>query len=273
MLATHPEISVIMSVYNGGSFLKQAIESILNQEFQNFDFIIVNDGSDDDTSKILDEYSKIDERIKVINNEEKRGLTFSLGLAIAKSNAPFFARMDADDLSLPDRLGKQLDFVKNNPEVAVVSSNAIVIDGNGREVKKVTLPPDNLFVRLLPRRNLFVHGSTMIRRASFDIIGGYNKKFLLAQDYDLFLRFLKNGYKLANLSDYLYELRSNPGSLSVKRVWRQAYFTALSQNNYFSKDAQGVGGKVSLLWRFCYCWFFIYKLGIPALLRLLKIIK
>jgi glycosyltransferase involved in cell wall biosynthesis len=127
---SYPKVSVVMSVYNGEKYLCEAIDSILNQTFENFEFLIVNDGSTDRTLEILQSYR--DPRIKVINNERNIGLTASLnkGLKIAKGE--YVARMDADDVSFPHRLEQQKAFLDRNPRVAMVGSWAEVIDESGK---------------------------------------------------------------------------------------------------------------------------------------------
>ena len=117
---SNPFVSVVMSVYNGGEFLKDAINSILSQSYKNFEFIIINDGSSDNFSEILELYD--DERIKVLNNQENKGLVYSLNRGLLESIGKYIVRMDADDISLPNRIEKQVEFMQREPEVGVCGS-------------------------------------------------------------------------------------------------------------------------------------------------------
>jgi len=271
MLVT-PKISVVMAVYNGEKFLSAAIDSILNQTFNDFEFIIVDDGSKDESAGILAKYAQRDSRIKIIS-QPNQGLTRSLITALSLAQGDYIARMDADDESCPDRLEKLFSFMESNSTVAAVGSNAIMIDEVGRELKKVILPAVDTIKKRLTVRNLFIHGSLLMRRSACVAVGGYDITFRLAQDYDLLLRLLAHGYELSIVPDFLYRLRSTSGSLSVKRVFKQAYFTTLAQHYYFTHYPGKIVKPIMFKFRRLFCLIYIYKLGIPALLRLLKIIR
>ena len=122
-----PEISVIMSVYNGETYLKEAIESVINQTFKNWEFVIINDCSTDSTNEILAEFALMDERIKVYTNEVNLKLPTSLNKAISLSSGKYIARMDADDICLPDRFEKQFKFMEENKNVALSSCRFMTV--------------------------------------------------------------------------------------------------------------------------------------------------
>ncbi len=124
MLNNNPKISVVMASRNGERFIKEAIDSILGQTFGDFEFLIVDDGSTDLTPIIIDEYAKRDQRIKIITNSQCLGLTKSLNIAIKQAKSEFIARMDDDDICLKNRLEKQYDFVRKNPEIILLGSFA-----------------------------------------------------------------------------------------------------------------------------------------------------
>jgi len=211
----NPKISVIMAVYNGEKYLEEAIESILDQSFDDFEFIIVDDGSIDRTSEILREYAKKDERIKIITNSKNIGLTKSLNKAIEQAKGEYIARQDADDISAPERLEKQIRLLESNDNLGCVGCNASVIDENGGFIRKVVLPRTdlNLYIR---KRNCFIHGSLIFPRHVLEEINGYDEKMKLAQDYDLILRISKR-YKFGFVDEFLYFLRSGKIGISHKK--------------------------------------------------------
>jgi len=156
-------ISVIMSVYNGEKYLHEAIESILNQKYKDFEFIIIDDGSTDDTADILKTFR--DSRMKIITNHHNMGLAKSLNEGIKKSIGKYIARMDADDISHLKRLQKQFDFMENNPNCIVLGTQAIVITSQGKEICVSKLALDNKTLKTrLPKKCPFYHGSVMFRK-------------------------------------------------------------------------------------------------------------
>lgn len=208
-----PEISIVMSVYNGGSYLKGAIDSILAQTFTDFEFVIIDDGSTDESAKIIRSYS--DPRIRFLE-QENRGLVASLNRGIKLSNAVYIARQDADDLSGPTRLEKQLGYLERNPEVLIVGSSIRVIDVSGKELHdhRVLLNDTELRQELLVRSS-FAHGSVVFRKDEALKAGLYNQAFWPAEDYEFWLRLSKYG-QLGNIDEPLYKYRENSAGISMK---------------------------------------------------------
>lgn len=201
----NPKISVIMSVYNGEEYLREAMDSILNQTFTDFEFIIVNDGSTDNSLKIIETYN--DERIGIINNEKNIGLTKSLNKALKQAKGEYIARQDADDISLPNRFEKQMKYFEENPEVALLGTSAYIIDETGEIIQKcVVLAKPS--IKSLLKKNRFSHGSVMVKKEIVDKVGGYNDLLRYSQDYELWLRIAKC-YEVRNLTQMLYKLRSH----------------------------------------------------------------
>ena len=198
----NPKISVIMSVYNGERYLREAIDSILNQTFADFEFIIVNDGSTDSSPEIIRSYD--DERIRVINNETNIGLTKSLNKAITEARGEYIARQDADDISLPNRFEEQTMYFKHYPETALLGTSKYVIDEDGKILGK-RVSPANPSKSLL-KANVLTHGSVMFKKAIVDELGGYNEILRYSQDYELWLRIAKH-YEVRNLKQVLYKSR------------------------------------------------------------------
>jgi len=222
-----PKVTVLMSVYNGERYLREAVDSILNQTLKNFEFIIINDSSTDRTLKILNGYS--DPRIKIINNKENIGLTRSLnkGLSIAKGE--YIARQDADDISTPDRLEKELNFLIKRSDYAAVGSLIIVIDKNRKELHTIEKPiTDEAIKDSLKKDNCIAHGSSVIRMSCLRDINFYDNAIPKSQDYDLWLR-LSEKYKLANIPEYLYFWRYHTGNVSIKNKNEQKHYVEIAK--------------------------------------------
>lgn len=217
-----PEISVIMSVYNGARYVGEAVESILAQTEKRFEFLIVNDGSSDDSPAILDRLAAKDARIKLFH-QTNQGLIASLNFMVAQAEAPLLARMDADDISRPERFEKQLCFMKKNPQIAILGTNTDELDEHG------TLMPCDDFYPLDPadmRRQLdhkvaMCHPSVMMRRDIIRAVGGYSPLYPHCEDYDLWLR-VSEGHDITNLPDRLLLYRRSPGQISEQNLLTQA---------------------------------------------------
>jgi len=219
-----PKVSVIMSVYNGERFLHEAVESILNQPFKNFEFIIINDGSTDGSREIIESYN--DDRIVLIN-QDKTGLTKALNKGISLARGEYVARMDADDVSLPERLEHQVAFLDENPDVGLVGCNIYVIDEKGSIISMVEVPIENEEIKWkLLFRNRFGHSAIMFRKECLSIIGGYNESIIYAQDYDLWLRISQN-YNLGNLREFLHKWRLNK-STGISMIKTQEQYKSAS---------------------------------------------
>jgi glycosyltransferase involved in cell wall biosynthesis len=223
-----PKISVLMSVYNGEKYLRQAINSILSQTFKNFEFIIVNDGSSDDTYKIASSYS--DERIIIISNKKNLGLTKSLNIGLNITKGDYVARMDADDVSFPGRFEIQADFLDRNPDFGLVGSWVEYIGLKGKELGIKKNPTDySVILKKILRYNTFVHSSLMIRRSVLEKVEGYNEQFKFAQDYDLILKIAKLT-KVTNLPKVLLSYRINPQEgISFKQQKKQEWSAILAR--------------------------------------------
>jgi glycosyltransferase involved in cell wall biosynthesis len=210
-----PAVSVVMSVYNGQLFLGQAIESVQNQSFSDFEFIIINDGSTDTSPKLLKTFAAKDQRIKLIN-QQNQGLVASLNRGIKQAKGKYIARQDADDASAPQRFEKQIDYLEAHPQAAVVGSSIEVMDNADKIMHRhaVLLNDAELRQELLVR-SPFAHGSVMFRRQAAIDAGMYDQASWPAEDYDLWLRLSKFG-QLANLDEYLYIYREHGQSISAE---------------------------------------------------------
>lgn len=204
ILTLMPKISVIMSVYNCEKYLKYAVDSILNQTYKDFEFIIINDGSTDKSREILESYK--DDRIKLFNNKNK-GLTKSLNEAIGYSKGEYIARIDADDIALPERFEKQVKFLDSNPEIVMCGTWADFINEDGEILREFRRPvTDRDIKREIVFHNPFIHPSVMMRKSVFDKIGLYDESFRHAQDYELWTRIVTK-FKTANIPEKLLRYR------------------------------------------------------------------
>ncbi|MDR2056691.1 MAG: glycosyltransferase [Dysgonamonadaceae bacterium] len=180
-----------MSVYNGGKYLKEAIDSILNQTFKDFEFLIVNDASTDSTSAILSQYT--DFRIKIIENETNKGLTYSLNLMLAQSRGDYIARMDADDIALPNRLEIQHQFMEMHPEIGICGSFVESFIQGTKKRQIVRFPKTDIEIRAFAFfQSPFCHPSTMFRKKIKDKYHlQYSPLYIKSEDYALWVELLK----------------------------------------------------------------------------------
>ena len=209
------KVSVVMAVYNGEKYLREAVNSILSQTFKDFEFIIINDGSTDATREILESYR--DPRIVLIHQGHV-GLTKSLNKGITQAKGEYIARQDADDISLPERLENQIEFMESHKNIALLGTAAKIIDERGGYLHTRKYPGDYTSIQKVIREdNCFCHGSVMFKKKSFFDLGGYREIFSTAQDYDLWLRFTEN-FDVENLPTPLYIRRFNPLSITIKDI-------------------------------------------------------
>lgn len=211
-----PLISVILPVYNAQNFIKESVASILSQSYNNFELIIINDCSFDQTFSILKSIK--DERIKLINNSHNLGVSKTLNIGLKHAQGKYIARCDADDINLPGRFKKQVDFLNKHPGYCLVGSKAIWIDKDGKEldfnyplVFKDPQIRKNIFVR-----NPFIHPSVMFRTNLIKELGGYNNFFNGAEDYDLWFKMIRKG-KVFNFKEPLIKRRVHEDVITQKK--------------------------------------------------------
>jgi glycosyltransferase involved in cell wall biosynthesis len=205
-----PLVSVVMPVYNALPFLDDSIGSILGQTLSDFEFIILDDASIDNSIERLREWAARDQRIQVHESKIRLGLSGSSNAVTSKARAAIVARMDADDIAHPDRLRRQCEIIQNNPDIAVVGTLCNGIDARGSEVR----PRDRW---RLVRRSCYIpfpHGSAMFRREVFEQVGGYEETVLAGEDQDLFSRMAALG-RIVTLPDVLYSYRYHSNNATL----------------------------------------------------------
>ena len=217
--------SVIMSIYNSEKWVKKAIESILSQSEKDFEFLIIDDASIDSSFKIISEYQNLDSRIKIFKNNKNLGLTKNLNKLIKLSSSEFIVRMDADDISMPNRIECQLDLISSQKLDLCFAQTNIILE-SGEKLCKKWFPNNILFAnKYLPYINLFTHSSLVIKKTVYEENNYYNENFKKAQDWELWNRLIKKNYNFGITKSVLHSWRLHHlgSSLSLSQS---------SSNNY-----------------------------------------
>lgn len=241
-------ISVIMGVYNGGRTLKSAIKSIQEQTFDNYELIICDDCSKDDSLSILLELQKEDNRIIILRNDINSGLSASLNRCIEKASGRYIARMDDDDISHKDRLKIQYDFLENHPEYSIVGCRRNTFDSEGIWATSEFYGP--LTSRDIISGNIFTHPTVLMRKSDLNYVGGYtvSKRTSRGQDFDLWCKMYAAGYKGYILEDVLFDYYEDRHSLKepkfktryynykTHKIWRSQMGLPLKYDIYAWKE-------------------------------------
>lgn len=240
-------ISVLMGIYNCASTLVEALDSLYSQTFKDFKIILCEDGSSDDTYELAKAYADNHDNIMLIRNERNMGLNYTLTRCLEYADTEYCARMDADDISLPTRFEKQVLFLDNNPEYAVVSTPMIYFDENGdyRIGSAVECPGKNNFVKGTP----ICHAPCMVRTEALKSVGGYSDSEYLrrVEDYHLWFKMYAAGYKAYNIQEPLYKMRDD----------RNAYNRRNWENRRNEMYVKFIGFKMlGIAW---YKWIFILR--------------
>lgn len=207
MKKSKPLVSVVMPVYNAERYLAQAIESILSQTLENFELILINDASTDKTLQLIYRFRRKDKRIRLINNRKNLRMAESLNLAINLAKSDLIARMDQDDIALPNRLEVQYNFMQNYPKVAIVGNDIIIINEYDKVIGKRTYPTTSEGLKkILFRYSAFAHPTVMFRKYAFQRVKGYNPEKHPCEDIDLWFR-LGRGYEFASIPKFLLKYR------------------------------------------------------------------
>lgn len=234
-----PKVSVLMSVYNGERYIAPAIESVLKSDFEDYEFIIINDGSIDSSQKIIQQYQAQSPKIKVYEKPNS-GLTASLNFGLQKTKGEYIARLDVDDVCLPGRLSKQSQYLDFHADIALVGANAVLINHIGKKIGETSfgkLMPWQCMARIETMDTIFAHSSWMVRKEAMFELNGYDEFYKKAQDYDLLLRFIEK-YKIACLPEYLVEQRITESSLSFEGDLIQNQYATVAQLCYLLRKSE-----------------------------------
>lgn len=213
-----PQISVIMGIYNCADTLEEAVDCIINQSFTDWELIMCDDCSSDNTYEIALKTAEKDSRIKVIKNEKNLTLAPTLNKCASVAKGKYLARMDGDDICSLDRFQKEIDVLNNHPEYAVVSCQMNLFDSEG--VYRVIVHPDIPKPNDMIKRSQFCHAGCMMRKDVFDSICGYSESmdYKRVEDYDLWTRMYKAGYIGFNIQEPLYSMRDDRNALSRRTI-------------------------------------------------------
>lgn len=204
------KISILMPVYNWKIYISEAIESIINQTYTNWELIIIDDCSNDNTLDICKQYSKKNSQIKVFQNRNNIGVvkTRNKLLRLTSKSSKYIAIIDADDIAMNQRLEKQINFLEKNNTYSIIWTNTIIIDEKWKIIWKRKYPKThNQVKKTILKKDPIAQPSVMIRKSSIDKVGEYNEKFERCQDYELWFRFFDKGYKIGNLQENLTHYR------------------------------------------------------------------
>ena len=253
------KISILMGIYNCAATLTEAIDSIISQTYTNWQFIICDDGSKDNSYDIAKKYEKMDpDRFVVIKNESNIGLNSTLNRCLKIADGDYIARMDGDDVCAPTRFQKEVEFLNSHPDYAIVSTYMTTFDENGEWgcIKTLEYPQVKDFPTHVP---MFCHAPCMIRKEAFMDVGGYteDKRLLRVEDYHLWYKFYAKGYKGYNIPEALYKMRDDRNALHRRTV--KARFNGIY--------ATFVGFKMVHLPK----WMYIYAIK-NAVVEIIKII-
>jgi hypothetical protein len=236
---TDPQVSVLMAVYNGGDFLDEAIRSITGQTFRDWEMVVVDDASTDQTHETVSAWCRHDPRIRLLTNSTNKGQTASLNEGLRACRGTWVARQDADDISSPARLALQMSYLSAHPSTILLGTQGVLIDARGRRVGLLDVPCTRAGIAwCAPFLNPFLHTAVVFRRATALAAGGYDESFRIAQDYDLWTR-LAAEKEMANLPDRLVRYRRTGESLS-----RAAEEAAFAETDRVSdREAQRAFGR------------------------------
>jgi glycosyltransferase involved in cell wall biosynthesis len=212
-------VSVVMSAYNSEISIAESIESILNQSYQNIEFLIIDDCSTDKTAEIIESYLEKNKNIKFTKNKSNLGLTKSLNILIKKSSGQYIARQDADDISLHHRVQEQMQLLKSN-NLDFCTTRAIIKDSRKLRPGVSSFLPKKLVLKF---KNPFIHGTLLAKKTVINEIGNYDENFFYAQDYKLFYDLLKSNYnfKMILKPQYILNIKDN---ISENKKIEQNYF-------------------------------------------------
>jgi glycosyltransferase involved in cell wall biosynthesis len=222
-----PLVSVLLPVYNGADYLRNSVTSILRQTYHNFELIVIDDGSNDGSSSVLDEFD--DSRVRFYT-QRNRGLSYTLNRALRIARGRYLARQDQDDIAFANRLEAQVSFLNRHPHVAALGGAMVVIDKSGTPTGSLMRFPESneAIKKVILLRSCIAHPTVIMRKDAVEAVGGYRKSVVDAEDYDLWLR-LSEHYELANLPRPVIYYRIHESQMSLGHIEQQVLSTLAAQ--------------------------------------------
>ncbi|HEY0979830.1 MAG TPA: glycosyltransferase [Candidatus Paceibacterota bacterium] len=243
----NPIISIILPTYNGSQSITRAITSILNQEYQNWELLVVSDGSTDETKSIVAKFSETDQRIVLIENTDNKGIQKSLNEGLLQARGEYIARIDDDDEWVDCmKLSAQISFFENHTDHLLLGTNAMVVDKDGTVLSVNKMPSTDTAIRSsMLSKNCFLHSTILVKKSAIEKVGGYSeeKQYLHAEDYELWLRIGAIG-KMANLSMLSTNLTAHNNSLTSRNRVLQARNVLRSSYVYRKKYPRFFAGYI-----------------------------
>jgi glycosyltransferase involved in cell wall biosynthesis len=228
-------VTVLLPVYNGEAYLREAIESILSQSYADFELLVIDDGSTDQTPEILAHYAAVDPRVRVLQHYPNRGVAFALDRGLNEAHGLFVAQIGADDEALPGRLQKQVDFLTSNPDYVLVGGYLRIIDARGRAIGLRRYPATDAQLRTkMLLYNPFGAPSVMFRKKEALAAGGFTVRFWTCEDYDFILRLAQRG-KIANLCEPLTSYRLHDNAIKATQTSRQLLDTVRTKRTAYKE--------------------------------------
>ncbi len=275
MTKNQPFLTIFTPNYNNSKFISETIESIINQTYSNFEYIIIDDCSTDNSWEIIQSYAKKDTRIKIYRNKKNLQIvnTRNKGFKFSSSRSKYFAIIDSDDVALPIRLEIQVKFLEKNPDYGLIGSNISIINNKSEDIGYRIFPSRNKVIKkYITRYNPFAQSSVMLRKKVIEEIGFYDKKWNVCQDYDYWLRVGKS-WKLGNINKKLVKYRISKTQIKLKKIRETIKNTYKIQEKAIKK--YGYKDTVfNKLWRILLKLFLIYpKFAYYLHMLILKILK
>lgn len=218
-----PQLTVLMSVYNGLPYLPEAVESILGQTYRSFEFLIVDDASTDGSGEVLAKYARQDSRIRILTNEQNGGLGYSLARGLETASTLWIARMDADDVALPERLERQIAFLQEHPETDILGTWAKDVDADGNVLQQRRVPTGHKDIYRHIWTNPLIHSTVVFRREAILRVGSYLPVRSAPEDYDLWFRCAAAGLRFANLPEVLLNYRFTRAQMKRSRTFLRSH--------------------------------------------------
>jgi len=216
-----PKISVIIPTYNRARYIAEAIRSVQNQTLRDWELLVIDDGSTDETEKIVRDFLKEDPRISYVKNEKNLGIAKTRSRGVSLAQAPFIAMLDSDDIwASPDKLAKQLSFLEADKKLGMVGTNASFVDENGKAVgKRTSFPNDDAGIRKTELyRNILMQSGLVLRKEAIEKAGGYDTGFTICDDHDLWLKIGRDWrFMIVPSVDLAYRIHSG-GITKAKRI-------------------------------------------------------